>query len=137
LFEGDFKVRHHLAPPLLARKNSAGELQKSVYGPWVRTAFALLAPLKVLRGTPLDVFGYSEERRTERALVAQYRQDIAALLPTLHPARLEAAVALASVPEQIRGYGHVKARHLAVARAQRDVLLERYHQTSVPQPSIT
>jgi indolepyruvate ferredoxin oxidoreductase len=85
LFEGDFKVRHHLAPPLLARKSSAGELQKSSYGPWVRSAFALLVPLKVLRGTAFDVFGYSEERRSERALIAQYRQDIASLLPTCMP----------------------------------------------------
>jgi indolepyruvate ferredoxin oxidoreductase len=136
LFEGDFKVRHHLAPPLMARKNSAGELQKSSYGPWVRSAFALLAPLKVLRGTAFDVFGYSEERRTERALVAAYRQDIAALLPTLHASRLDDAVAFASVPEQIRGYGHVKARHVAAARTQWDLLLARYHQSVAGQPSL-
>jgi indolepyruvate ferredoxin oxidoreductase len=136
LFEGDFKVRHHLAPPLLARKSSAGELQKSSYGPWVRSAFALLVPLKVLRGTAFDVFGYSEERRSERALIAQYRQDIASLLPTLHASRLDAAVAFASVPEQIRGYGHVKARHLAAARTQWDLLLARYHQTVAAQPSL-
>jgi indolepyruvate ferredoxin oxidoreductase len=128
MFEGDFQIRHHLAPPLLAGKNDAGELQKSAFGLWVRTAFRLLAPLKVLRGTALDVFGYSEERRIERALVAEYRSAIASLLPGLNVSNLEAAAAFARVPEQIRGYGHVKARHLAAARAQWALLLERCHQ---------
>jgi indolepyruvate ferredoxin oxidoreductase len=128
LFEGDFQIRHHLAPPLLAGKNDAGELQKSAFGPWVRRAFRLLAPLKVLRGTALDVFGYSEERRTERALVVQYRSAIESLLPGLSPSNLKAAEAFARVPEQIRGFGHVKARHLAAARAQWTLLLERCHQ---------
>jgi indolepyruvate ferredoxin oxidoreductase len=128
LFEGDFKVHYHLAPPLLARKNDAGELQKSAYGAWMQTAFRLLAPLKVLRGTALDVFAYSEERRAERSLVVEYRSAIESLLPTLNASNREAAAAFARVPEQIRGYGHVKARHLAAARAQWAQLLARYHQ---------
>ena len=122
MFEGDFKVHYHLAPPLLATKNDKGELQKSRFGPWMHTAFTLLAPLKVLRGTPFDVFGYTAERREERALIGQYRADIAARLEALSPANRDAALAIARLPEQIRGFGHVKARHLAAAREQRDRL---------------
>ena len=122
MFEGDFKVHYHLAPPLLATKNDKGELQKSRFGPWMHTAFTLLAPLKVLRGTAFDVFGYTAERREERALIGQYRADIAARLEALSPANRDAALAIARLPEQIRGFGHVKARHLAAAREQRDRL---------------
>jgi indolepyruvate ferredoxin oxidoreductase len=130
MFEGDFKLNYHLAAPLLARKNAAGELQKSRYGAWMQTGFRLLAPLKVLRGTALDVFGYSAERREERALVGQYRAAIESLLPGLSTANRDAAAAFARVPEQIRGYGHVKARHVAAARAQWTLLLERCHPPS-------
>jgi indolepyruvate ferredoxin oxidoreductase len=91
----------------------------------MRTAFRFLAPLKVLRGTALDPFGRTEERREERALIAQYRADIEALLPTLTLANREALAALARVPEQIRGFGHVKARHIAAARVQWALLKSR------------
>jgi indolepyruvate ferredoxin oxidoreductase len=117
-FEGDFQLHYHLAPPLLAKKNAQGELQKQKFGPGVRVAFQLLARLKGLRGTPFDPFGYQHERRTERALVAEYQDSIHALLPQLTAANHTAAIAIACIPEQIRGYGHVKARHLAVARIQ-------------------
>ncbi|WP_295954480.1 indolepyruvate ferredoxin oxidoreductase family protein [Rhodoferax sp.] len=117
-FEGDYQLHYHLAPPLLAKKNAQGELQKQKFGPGVRWAFQLLARLKGLRGTPLDPFGYQAERRTERALMAQYQDSIAQLLPRLTAANHAAAVDVARIPEQIRGYGHVKARHLAAARLQ-------------------
>ena len=126
-FEGDFKLNYHLAPPLLAKTNAAGEMQKRSYGQWMQSAFRLLAPLKVLRGGPLDVFGYSEERRHERALVQEYKDAVQGLLPQLNADNRDAAVAFARLPEQIRGYGHVKARHLAAARQQWSVLLERFH----------
>jgi indolepyruvate ferredoxin oxidoreductase len=129
MFEGDFKLRHHLAPPLLAGKNDKGELQKSQFGPWVRVAFRLLAPLKVLRGGPLDIFGYSQERRQERALVQDYQSVLGTMLATLNASNHGAAVAFAKVPEQIRGYGHVKARHLAAARTQWDLQVQRFHHT--------
>jgi indolepyruvate ferredoxin oxidoreductase len=132
MFEGDFTLHHHLAPPLLAAKNDKGELRKSAFGPWVRLAFKVLAPLQVLRGGPLDVFGYSEERREERALVVQYRQAIESMLPTLADHNRAAAAAFARVPEQIRGFGHVKARHLVAARVQWELLLTQYRQV-VPQ----
>jgi indolepyruvate ferredoxin oxidoreductase len=118
MFEGDFKIHHHLAPPMLASTNARGELQKSRFGPWMRTAFTMLAPLKFLRGTALDPFGRTDERREERALIAQYRADIESMLPGLSLANRDAVAALARVPEQIRGFGHVKARHLVAARAQ-------------------
>jgi indolepyruvate ferredoxin oxidoreductase len=130
-FEGDFKLKYHLAPPLFAKRNEKGELQKQSFGPWMGVAMRLLARGKFLRGTALDVLGRSEERRTERALISEYRSAIKAMLPTLTPANVDAAAAFARVPEQIRGYGHVKARHLAAARQQWEVLLARYYQRQV------
>jgi indolepyruvate ferredoxin oxidoreductase len=126
LFEGDIRLQYHLAPPLFSRRNAAGELQKSTFGAWMRPAFGLLASLKVLRGTPLDPFGYTEERRTERALIGAYCDAIASMLPTLSAANVDAATAFAVLPEHIRGFGHVKARHLAAARAQWEARLQRY-----------
>ena len=126
-FEGDFKLHYHLAPPLLAQRNTAGELQKRSYGPWMQSAFRLLAPLKVLRGGPLDIFGYTEERRHERALAQEYRAALEGMLPLLNVGNRDAALAFARLPEQIRGFGHVKARHLAAARQQWAVLQEQFH----------
>ncbi len=125
-FEGDYQINYHLAPPLFAKRNEKGELQKAKYGAWVGTAFKLLAAAKVLRGTPFDIFGHSEERMTERALIAEYRSAVESLLPTLNAANRDAAAAFARVPEQIRGFGHVKARHLSAARQQWAVLLEQF-----------
>ncbi len=119
MFEGDVKLVHHLAPPLWARKKDGqGRPAKSAYGPWVRPAFKMLARLKGLRGTPFDPFGHSAERRTERALVREYRACIDELLAGLSPERLALAVQIARIPEGIRGYGRVKERHLQAARAQ-------------------
>jgi indolepyruvate ferredoxin oxidoreductase len=111
-FEGDFRIVHHLAPPLFSQRNDKGELVKSRYGPWVRVALRLLAPLKVLRGSVLDVFGYTDERRTERALITRYETALLKALPQLRPDTLESFVQWARIPEKIRGYGHVKHRHL-------------------------
>ena len=127
-FEGDFKIKYHLAPPLFAKRNDKGELQKQPFGAWMGSVMKLLARCKFLRGTALDVFGRSEERRAERALITEYRTAIEAMLPTLTAANRDAAAAFARVPEQIRGFGHVKARHLEAARLQWKVLLDRYHQ---------
>jgi indolepyruvate ferredoxin oxidoreductase len=127
-FEGDFKLNYHLAPPLFAKRNDNGELQKQQFGAWMGTVMGGLAKLKFLRGTAFDVFGRSEERRTERALIAEYRSAIEAMLPTLNAGNRAAAAAFARVPEQIRGFGHVRARHLEAARLQWALLLERYYQ---------
>ena len=127
-FEGDYKLRLHLAPPLIARKNERGELVKQPFGPAMFTVFKVLARLKGLRGTALDVFGRTEERRTERALIVEYRADIEALLTGLNADNHALAVDIACVPEQIKGFGHVKARHLAAARTRRDNLLQQWRQ---------
>ena len=123
MFEGDYKVVHHLAPPAIARRNERGELVKQPFGPWVRSAMRVLARLKFLRGTAFDPFGRTEERRTERALIGQYRACIEELLPALTAANLAQAAEIARIPEEIRGYGHVKERHLAAARPKWERLM--------------
>ncbi len=125
-FEGDFKLRVHLAPPLLSKKNDKGELIKQKYGPFMFTAFRWLAKFKGLRGTALDVFGYTEERRTERALIGEYRRAVEVLLPDLDAGNLALAVDIARVPEQIKGFGHVKERNLAAARSRWTELQTRW-----------
>ncbi|MFN4115569.1 MAG: indolepyruvate ferredoxin oxidoreductase family protein, partial [Inhella sp.] len=122
-FEGDYKIVHHLAPPLLAKKNAKGELVKQQMGGWIRPAFAVLAKLKGLRGTALDVFGYTEERKMERALIQQYRATIDEIVAKLSIERLHAAVELARLPEEIRGYGHVKERNAKAVQQKWDQLL--------------
>ena len=117
-----------LAPPLIAKKNGQGELQKRPFGPWMRSGFAMLAKMKGLRGTALDVFGYTEERKTERALIEQYRASIEELLPTLNAGNRTLAAEIARVPEDIRGYGHVKARHLKAARAKWQALMQTWRE---------
>ena len=126
MFEGDYKLVHHLAPPALAKKNNQGELIKQPFGHWMRSAFALLAKLKGLRGTAFDPFGRSEERRTERALIGEYRAAIDELLAGLSAERLTLAVEIARIPEDIRGYGHVKARHLDAARGKWQGLMAQW-----------
>ena len=126
MFDGDYKLVHHLAPPGIARRNERGELVKRPFGPWVRSAFGLLAKMKGLRGGPLDFFGRSEERRAERALIGDYEACIDELLKTLNAGNLALATEIARLPEEIRGYGHVKARHLAAARVKWDDLMARW-----------
>ncbi len=126
MFEGDYKIVHHLAPPTTAKRNDKGELVKKAYGGWMRKAFGVLAGLKGLRGGALDIFGRTEERRTERALIQEYRACIEELLQGLSAERLALAVEIASIPEDIRGYGHVKERHLAAARAKWQQLMARW-----------
>ncbi len=126
MFEGEVKLVHHLAPPLVAKRNERGELVKQAWGPWMRTAFRVLARLKGLRGTALDPFGRTEERRTERALIAEYRACIDELLRTLDAGNHALAAEIARLPEEIRGYGHVKERHLRAARAKWERLMDQW-----------
>jgi indolepyruvate ferredoxin oxidoreductase len=125
-FEGDYKVNYHLAPPLLAKRNEKGELVKRKYGPAMLLGFRLLARLRGLRGTALDVFGRTEERRTERALIGEYRACVEQLLAGLTPANHALAVEIASIPEQVKGFGHVKERNLAAARERWVGLMQRW-----------
>jgi indolepyruvate ferredoxin oxidoreductase len=127
-FDGDIKLGYYLAPPLLAKKNAQGELQKRPYGPWMLGAFRLLAKLKRLRGTAFDPFGHTAERREERALIAEYRATIDELLAGLTAANIAQAAEIARLPEEIRGYGHVKARHLAALRPRWAALLAAWRE---------
>jgi indolepyruvate ferredoxin oxidoreductase len=126
MFEGDYKLVHHLAPPLIAKKNERGELIKRPFGPWMRTAFGVLAKMKGLRGTAFDIFGRSEERKMERALIDEYKNCIDELLKSLNVGNRALAAEIARIPEDIRGYGHVKERHLNAARAKWAALMARW-----------
>src|SRR6516165_8987285 len=127
-FDGDhLRLQFHLAPPLLARRDKTTELpRKMSFGPWVLPAFRLLAKMKFLRGTALDPFGYSLERRTERKLIDDYKAMLDEVLANLTPENHHLAVGLAALPEKIRGFGHVKQRHLATAKADWAALLEQF-----------
>jgi indolepyruvate ferredoxin oxidoreductase len=127
MFEGDYRLNFHLAPPLLARPDPlTGQVRKIRFGPWMLGVFKVLARLRFLRGTALDVFGRTEERRGERALIGEYERLVDELLGKLGPDNHSLAIELAAVPEEIRGYGHVKARHLEQARARQAELLARF-----------
>jgi indolepyruvate ferredoxin oxidoreductase len=115
-FEGDYKLHYHLAPPMIAKTNDKGELIKQPFGPWMLTAFGVLAKLKGLRGGAFDVFGKTAERKMERALIPEYRACVDELLTSLNAGNHPLAVSIARIPEDIRGYGHVKERHLHAAR---------------------
>jgi len=117
-FEGDFKVFYHLAPPLVAKRNEKGQLLKQKMSPHMQLAFQGLARLKFLRGTFLDIFGRTEERQTERALIQEYMDAVSELLVSLNSNNHALAIQMANVPEQIKGFGHVKEKHLAAAMVQ-------------------
>ncbi|MGH6643126.1 MAG: DUF6537 domain-containing protein, partial [Bradyrhizobium sp.] len=118
-FEGDFAIRYHLAPPMLSSgKDARGRPLKRQFGPWIEPAFRLLARLKFLRGTALDVFGHTHERRMERGLIDWYEQLVADLMPWISPATIEQSAKIAASPMDIRGYGPVKMQ--AVAKVQKE-----------------
>jgi indolepyruvate ferredoxin oxidoreductase len=133
-FEGDgLRLEFHLAPPLLAKKDkTTGELKKASYGPWILTAFRVLKHLKFLRGTAFDPFGYSHERITERQLIHDYEAMLHEITNRLTLDNHAVAVGLAAIPEKIRGFGHVKARHLAAAKADEAALLDQLRAGTVP-----
>ena len=119
-------------PPLFARRDKAtGEPKKTKFGPWIFPVFRVLAKLKFLRGTALDPFGYTAERRTERKLIADYEVLLSEILGRLTPENHAMAVGLASIPEKIRGFGHVKMRHLQTAKAEEGALLEQFRSTQL------
>ncbi len=132
-FDGDLKFEFHLAPPLLARRDpETGLPRKMSFGPWMMGAFGVLARLKFLRGSALDPFGYSAERKTERKLIADYEGMLAEVLARLNAGNHPVAVGLAAIPEKIRGFGHVKARHLVAAKADEAALLEQLRASPAP-----
>ena len=125
-FEGDFTVNFHLAPPIFSDRDAhTGLPKKRQYGPWMMRVFEVMAKFKGLRGTRWDVFGYTAERKMERALIAQYEADLQRVIDCLDAAGMEAAIALASLPQEIRGFGHVKQRAVeAVAKKREQLLLQ-------------
>ncbi len=132
-FEGDYCLVYHLAPPLLAKTDpSSGRPLKRAYGPWMRHVFRVLAKLKFLRGGALDLFGRTAERHQERALVAEYENDIAEALAVLKAANLDAAVARAGLPEHIRGYGFLKLRSMEAAQQKRAALMAELRGGAAP-----
>ncbi len=120
-FEGDYALRFHLAPPLLARPDpNTGRIRKRRFGPWMMTAFRWLARARRLRGTRWDLFGRSAERKMERQLVADYEADVALILDRLRGDNLPAAIELAGWPDAVRGFGPVKQNSALAGRRRRE-----------------
>jgi len=127
--EGELKLELHLAPPWLARRDPlTGVPRKRAYGPWIFSLFKLLARLRWVRGTPLDIFGRTAERRQERLLIAQYGQVLGELAAGLDHDNHALAVEIASLPERMRGFGHIKARNVENAKAREAELLARFRE---------
>jgi indolepyruvate ferredoxin oxidoreductase len=133
-FDGEgLRFEFHLAPPLIAKKDPVtGIAKKMSFGAWMMPAYRALAKFKFLRGTAFDPFGYTVERRTERKLVGDYEAMLEEILAALSPANHHLAVGLASIPEKIRGFGHVKARHLTAAKAEEAALLDQFRAGPAP-----
>ncbi len=126
-FEGDYTLEFNLAPPLLSKIDPVtGEPKKKAYGPGMLKKFGWLAKLRVLRGTPLDIFGRTEERKLERQLIRDYEKTVADLLASLSRDNHRFAVEIASMPEHIRGYGHVKQKHLADVKSNEHALWQNF-----------
>jgi len=126
-FDGDFKLQFHLAPPMLAeRDRTTGHLKKKTYGPWMLKAFGLLAHFKGLRGSALDPFGRTAERRTERRLIGEYVAILEEIMSRLAQDNHQTAVELARIPGRIRGFGHVKEANLAEAKKSEVALLAAF-----------
>jgi indolepyruvate ferredoxin oxidoreductase len=122
-FEGDFKFSFNLAPPILGGGLDAlGRPKKRAFGAWMLPVFRILARMRFLRGTPLDIFGYSADRKLERSLILAYEKDVAAVLSQLSPVTIDTAVELLSLPDRIRGYGPVKEKAVADTKARHEQL---------------
>ncbi len=122
-FDGEFKMTFHLAPPILGGTGSDGRPRKRQFGEWLLGPMKVLTRFKFLRGTPLDIFGYSSERRMERALIKQYERDFKEVAPLITPQARDAVIALAQLPLDIRGFGPVLRANEAKAAKLREELL--------------
>jgi indolepyruvate ferredoxin oxidoreductase len=134
-FEDGAKLRYNLAPPLFSKRDADGHLLKREFGPWMGKAFQVLARFKRLRGTALDVFGYTEERRMERGLIDHYEAQMRMVAAKLTPANHSAAVELASLPAQMRGYGHVKHANVEKVKALEPMVLKKFEDAGQPAPA--
>src|SRR5439155_11882844 len=134
MFEGDYKTYFYLAPPLLAKVDPlTGEPRKMRFGPWILPLFKVLQHLKFLRGSALDPFGHTGERRMERELIREYEESVERLLGGLNAQNHALAVQIASVPEEMRGFGYIKKRNVDAGRKKRDELFARFAGTSAPE----
>jgi indolepyruvate ferredoxin oxidoreductase len=127
-FEGDLKITYHLSPPIAPRRNKKGEPVKTAFGPWLRKLFPALAAAKRLRGTPFDLFGYTQERKQERQSIADYEKMVAGLINGLGRENHPLAAALAALPGEIKGFGHVKERNRLAAKAKEEALLAQWNE---------
>jgi indolepyruvate ferredoxin oxidoreductase len=134
-FEGDFEIEFYMAPPFLSRSKDGQPPRKLRLGSWLYRAMKVLAAGRVLRGTPLDLFGKTRERRLERQLIADFMSRVESLLPALEAKRMPVAVEIAALPLSMRGYGHVKLANVALARAREAELLHRFDPESYPRPA--
>jgi indolepyruvate ferredoxin oxidoreductase len=127
LFEGNYKVRYHLAPPLFAKKDpETGFLKKKEFGSWVLGAFKILSRMRFLRGTAFDIFGWTDERKMERQLIEDYRLLVEEILDSVNESNFDIAKRLLSLPEEIKGFGHVKEANVIQVRASWQELLHQY-----------
>ncbi len=131
-FEGNYKLEFNLAPPLFSQRDSdTGQLKKRVYGSWVMRIFRLLASLKGLRGTYFDIFGRTAERRQERLLIEQYFSLLDEIIQKINPENHSIALELASLPDQIRGYGHVKEKSIETVKSREAQLLALFNNSEL------
>ena len=132
-FDGKYRVRLKLAPPLWAKRDRvSGRPVKREYGRWIFAAMNVLKRFKFLRGSRLDVFGYTRERRDERAMIARFESTVDRLLGELDSERHELATEIASLPQRIRGFDLVKRKSMADVQALEDEMLERFAKPGVP-----
>lgn len=137
-FEGEFTLSFHLAPPLLSKHDpQTGAVLKRNFGPSTFLLFKLLAPLKFVRGTPLDIFGYTSERRMERSLITEYEETISMLLGRLSQENIAGAVSIAALPLEIRGYGHVKLQNVQKVKCRESEMLRAYLEPRVVETSLS
>jgi indolepyruvate ferredoxin oxidoreductase len=124
-FETWDHLEYHMAPPIMARRDAGGALRKSAFGPWFRRALGVVAALRPIRGTAVDPFAYTAERRKERRWLSTYEADVDALIRDMSPERLDLSTEFAGIPSVIRGYGHVKEEGFAKAEQARKLVLDR------------
>ena len=126
-FEGDYKIRYHLSPPIFAKKDPiSGRPRKYEFGGWITPLFKLMAAMKGLRGTGFDIFGYTAERKMERGLITQYEGVVDRLITGLSPENHALAINIASLPDKIRGYGYIKEDSVRSTLAELETLLGQY-----------
>jgi len=126
MFEGDYKIKYHLAPPLFSRKDpDTGHLKKAEYGSWMSLVFRSLSRLKFLRGTRFDIFGYTAERRMERQLIKDYIEIIDKIVESAEVINADVARELLALPDEIRGFGQVKEANVTAVKVKWDALVSR------------